>query len=509
MRTNVSRPSRPPADATDLGDRLVGDRDLLVVSNREPYQHRYRDDGEGIVVDEPVGGLTAGLDRVMQRTNGTWVAWGDGDADPDVVNTANCVEVPPDDPQYTLKRVWLGEQEMREYYYGFSNQVLWPLCHDLVGKAKFEGSFWDRYRAVNETFVDIVADRADDDTVVWFQDYHLARAPRLAREELPDATFLQFWHIPWPAWDTFRVCPQRRELLEGLLGNDLLGFHIERYCRHFLDCVEGCLDGATVDREAGEVHYEGRTTRVAAFPMNVDVDRIERLSADQGAEFWTEFTRRHDIDEGTYVGVGVERLDYTKGIPERLDAFERFWDDHPEWRGEFTYVQKASESRTEIPEYQDLIATVEEKVAHINDRFGTDDWTPVVYVDETLPDEELYGLYRHSDLALVTPIRDGMNLVAKEYVAAQTGAEGVLLLSDLAGADESLGGHALTVEPYDTAAFAEQIERGLTMSPDERVRRMTALRETVGTTDLGSWIRALFDAVDSLDVTGVEVERDG
>jgi trehalose 6-phosphate synthase/phosphatase len=505
----MSRTSHPSNVPDSFDASLVDERNLLVVSNREPYQHRYCDDGEGIVVDEPVGGLTAGLDRVMQRTSGTWVAWGDGDADPDVVNTANCVEVPPDDPQYTLKRVWLGEQEMREYYYGFSNQVLWPLCHDLVGKAKFEGSFWKRYQAVNETFVDIVADRADDETVVWFQDYHLALAPRLAREKRPDATFLQFWHIPWPAWDTFRVCPQREELLNGLLGNDLLGFHIDRYCQHFLDCVEGCLDDAVVDREAGEVHYEGRTTRVAAFPMNVDADRIERLSANQGDEFWSGFKREHDIDEETRVAVGVERLDYTKGIPERLDAFERFWEDHPEWQGRLTYVQKASESRVEIPAYQELIQTVEEKVAHLNDRFGTDDWTPVVYVDETLPDEELYGLYHHSDLALVTPIRDGMNLVAKEYVAAQTGDDGVLLLSDLAGADESLGGDALTVEPYDTPAFAEQIETALTMSAEERTRRMSALRETVGTDDLDSWIRALFEGVHSVDATGTAVENDG
>ncbi|SEO61949.1 trehalose 6-phosphate synthase [Halogranum amylolyticum] len=501
----MSRSSQPASERPALDDDLVDGRNLLVVSNREPYQHRYRDDGKGIVVDEPVGGLTAGLDRVMQRTGGTWVAWGDGDADPEVVNTANCVGVPPDDPKYTLKRVWLGEQEMREYYYGFSNQVLWPLCHDLVGKAKFEGSFWKRYQAVNETFVDIVADRADDDTVVWFQDYHLALAPRLAREKLPKATFLQFWHIPWPAWDTFRVCPQRQELLEGLLGNDLLGFHIERYCQHFLDCVENCLDGATVDRETGEVHYDGRTTRVAAFPMTVDADRIERLSGVDD-DFWPAFKRKHGIGEETKVAVGVERLDYTKGIPERLEAFERFWEEHPEWQGKLTYVQKASESRVEIPAYQELIGTVEEKIAHLNDRFGTDDWTPVVYIDETLPDEELYGLYRHSDLAVVTPIRDGMNLVAKEYVAAQTDGDGVLLLSDLAGADESLGDHALTVEPYDTAAFADQIEAALTMSPDERTRRMRLLREQVCGDDLDSWIRSLFGAVNALGKT-IPAER--
>jgi trehalose 6-phosphate synthase len=398
---------------------------------------------------------------------------------------------------------------MREYYYGFSNQVLWPLCHDLVGKAKFEGSFWKRYQAVNETFVDIVADRADDDTVVWFQDYHLALAPQLARAKLPKTTFLQFWHIPWPAWDTFRVCPQRQELLDGLLGNDLLGFHIERYCQHFLDCVEGCLDDATVDREAGTVRYKGRTTRVAAFPMTVDTDRIERLTETQGEQFWSTFTRTHGIDPDTHVAVGVERLDYTKGIPERLDAFEQFWEDNPEWRGELTYVQKASESRVEIPAYQELIQTVKAKIAHLNDRFGTDDWTPVVYVDETLPDEELYGLYRHSDLALVTPIRDGMNLVAKEYVAAQTGEPGVLLLSELAGADESLGSHALTVEPYDTAAFARQIETALTMSSAERTRRMTALRKTVGDATLDAWIRTLFDAVHSLDATSARGELDG
>ncbi len=468
--------------------------DLIVVSNREPYQHRQTEDG--VVVDRPVGGLTVGLDRVMQRTDGTWIAWGDADADRAIVDTNDCVRVPPDDPGYTLRRVWLDEQTVREYYYGFSNQVLWPLCHDLVDKTNFDAAFWRRYREVNERFAAVVSEHARPDSVVWFQDYHLALAPRLARESLPASTpLMQFWHIPWPAWDTFRVSPQRIDLLDGLLGNDLLGFHVPRYAKNFLDCVANGLDDASVDRTTGEVTYRGCTTRVEAFPMGVDSERIGRLSRACPETFWPTFARRYGIDPETTVAVGVDRLDYTKGIPERLDALYRFWETHPEWRGRLTYVQKASESRSRIDAYRELQREVGGRVDRINSRFGTDDWTPVVVADGMLDDEELYGLYRRSDLALVTPVRDGMNLVAKEYVAAQTGDPGVLLLSDLAGAGETLGTYATTVEPYDTETFAATIGEALAMDDDERRERIGGLRDEVETNDLAGWMDDLFAAI--------------
>ncbi|WP_101298104.1 alpha,alpha-trehalose-phosphate synthase (UDP-forming) [Halegenticoccus soli] len=488
--------SETGAESEELGD-------LVVVSNRQPYRHNYVDESNDITVDRPVGGLTAGLDRVMQQIDGLWIAWGDADADPVVVDAENRVRVPPDDPSYTLERVWLDERAIQDYYYGFSNQVLWPLCHDLVDKMEYEEAYWERYRDVNETFADVVVDAAGDSSLVWFQDYHLALAPRIARSALPESTTLmQFWHIPWPAWDTFRVCPRRRELIEGLLANDLLGFHIERYRENFLQSVDACLDGATVDFDAGEVTYDGHTTVVEAFPMGVDADRIARLSAEADEAFWSSFKERFGIPSDAQVAVGVDRLDYTKGIPERLDALAQFWETHPERRGTFTYVQRASESRSAIPAYQQLGREVEARVAEINDRFGTDDWRPVVYIDEHLDDEELYGMYRHSDLALVSPIRDGMNLVAKEYVAAQIDEDGVLLLSTLAGADEELGEDAMTVEPYDTESFADAIETALEMPVEERRRRMQTLRESVAANDLDDWIRTVLNRAQSVGAGG-------
>ncbi|QCJ46747.1 MULTISPECIES: alpha,alpha-trehalose-phosphate synthase (UDP-forming) [Haloprofundus] len=472
---------------------------LVLVSNRQPYSHRH-EDGE-IVVDRPVGGLTAGLDPVMQQIDGTWIAWGDGDADAEVTDENDCVRVPPDDPSYTLRRVWLSDDAVDEYYYGYSNQVLWPLCHDLVGKTNFEDRFWSRYQEVNEQFAEAVVEQADEESVVWFQDYHLALAPSHARKALPETTLFQFWHIPWPTWDTFRVCPNRRELLDGLLANDLIGFHTERYVENFLACVDACFDDARVDTDSGEVEYDGETTLVRAFPLGVDAERIGRLAGERDESFWSEFKTEYGIPDDSRVAVGVDRLDYTKGIPERLDALYHLFETRPEWRERLTYVQKATESRSDIPEYQRLQSEVDERIDRLNERFATDSWRPVVRIDEHLTNPELYGLYAHSDLALVTPVRDGMNLVAKEYVAAQADGDtddGVLVLSRMTGAHGELGDTAVTIEPYDEAMLADRIEEALTMPDHERERRMDALRESVFENDLDTWLASLLGTVQGL-----------
>jgi len=462
----------------------IGDGGLVVVSNRQPYSHGY--DGDDIVVDVQAGGLTAGLDPVMQAVGGTWVAWGDGDADRAVVDDEDCVPAPPDDPGYTLRRVWLSDDAVEEYYYGFSNQVLWPICHAALTNVNEWAAYWKRYRSVNEQFVDAVADHADPGDIVWFQDYHFALAPAIARERLDDDTVLmQFWHIPWPAPDTFRGCPHGDAIIEGLLGNDLLVFHIPRYRANFLDCVAAAVDDATVDHEAGTVRYGGHETQVTEFPMGVQADAIaERAAADEAAAFWEGFRTDHDIADT--VAVGVDRLDYSKGIPERLRALERFWEQHPEWRGELTYVQNGSETRSEIRAYRAIQERIESAVARVNDRFGTDDWTPVVAFNDYISKEALAGLYRNGDLALVSPIRDGMNLVAQEYVAAQIDDDGVLVLSDQAGSDTVLDS-AITMRPQDNGAFADAIETALTMSSGERHARMRHLRHQVAEHDLEAW----------------------
>jgi alpha,alpha-trehalose-phosphate synthase [UDP-forming] len=476
--------------------------DLVVLSNRQPYRHSYDETG-ALTVDRPAGGLTAGLDPVLRRLDGTWIAWGDGDADRAAVDAADQVGVPPEDPAYTLERVWLSDEEVRGYYEGYANQALWPLCHLLPETARFEEAHWEQYRQVNERFADAVVARADPGATVWFQDYHFALAPRMARERLDDDVFcMQFWHIPWPAVDAFRRCPQRTDLLRGLLGNDLLGFHVGDYCRNFLDCVEATLDGATVDRSTGRVEFDGHTTTVRAFPLHVDAEDLREKARTVDDSFTRRFDRDHDIDADTSLVLGVDRLDYTKGIPKRFEALERLWADRPEWRGAFTYVQKGCRSRSNIPAYQDLQREVREGIERVNDRFGTDDWTPVVYTDEMFSREELCGLYRHADVALVSPLCDGMNLVAQEYVASQVEDDGVLVLSEFAGAHDELGEEALSVNPYDTADFAATIEQALTMNRGVKQARMAALRRQVHDGGLDEWITEVLE-------TGATIHAEG
>lgn len=475
------------AGVSDLGGNLI------VVSNRQPYRHRYTGTENGTVIDRPTGGLTAGLDPVVQHMEGTWIAWGDGEADFAVTEEDGTVEVPPDDPSYTLKRVRLTDTEVDNYYRGYANQVLWPLCHSMTDKVQVTGKYWETYRRVNEKFAGAAAEYADDETTIWFQDYHLGLAPWMTRSRTASDVFLmQFWHIPWPSPDVYRVCPHGRELLSGLLGNDYLGFHVSRYCENFLACADEFLKDTTVDRGSNRIFYNGTTTTVAPTPLGVDTEDIPDNARSADGTFWSEFRHDHGIAEETAIALGVDRLDYTKGIPRRLTALEHLWETRPEWRGDLTYVQKGAESRTGIPAYRQLQKDVEAAVERINDRFSTDSWQPVVYTTEKYPRQDLASLYYHADLALVTPLRDGMNLVCQEYVAAQVDNEGVLILSELAGASEELGDQSLTVNPYDPEGVAAAIDAGLTKGRDERQARMRRLRQQVYDRDIGNWFDEVF-----------------
>ena len=489
-------PKSTVTSAGGAGDARDG-RDLIVVSNRQPYRHTYVA-GE-LTVDRPAGGLTAGLDPAIQRVGGTWIAWGDGDGDREAVDEDDQVAVPPEDPGYTLQRVWLTEEEVEGYYRGFANQVLWPVCHAAPGNVRCEPGAWDRYRRVNERFADAAVEQAGPESIVWLQDYHFALAPRTIQAGLPaGAVLAQFWHVPWPDWETFRACPHAGAILRGLLGNDLLAFHVPRYRRNFLGCVEAAVDGARVDWEAGRVRGPAGVTQVETRPMGVQAGEIERGAASAVADgFWRRFADEHDL-RNTRVALGVDRLDYTKGIVERLHALEHLWASRPEWRGEFTFVQSASESRSAIPAYRAVQSAVEDAVDRIDRRFGTDDWTPVVYVTDWLDREELFGLYRNADVGIVSPVRDGMNLVAQEYVAAQVDRDGVLVLSELAGAHDVLGEHAVSVTPADTAGFADRIVDALSMRPGERRRRTTALRRWVTEHDISSWVDGCLRRVEAV-----------
>lgn len=469
------------------------DNHLLVVSNRQPYRHTETD--SGIEVERPTGGLTEGLDPAMRELGGTWVAWGDGDADAAVVDSNDRVAVPPDENAYTLKRIWLSEEDVDRYYYGLSNQVLWPLCHSFPGKIDYRGEDWDRYQQVNEEFASAVVTEATDEPVVWFHDYHLALAPSLVRSRLDtQATLQHFWHIPWPAWDVYRVVPNSHTLLRGLLGNDRIGFHVPRYCQNFLRCVDAAIPEAQVDWERQCVRYQGRAISVEAIPMGVPVDDIQtEVQAEETRDKALQFRSEQRIPDDARLAIGVDRLDYTKGIPERIDALAHLFENNPEWRGKLTYVQNASESRSQIPAYQEIQNEVTDAVTEINERFGTDDWQPIVYTTERLSRQLLLGLYTVADMAIVSPIRDGLNLVAQEYIAAQTNNDAALLLSSNAGAHDMLGQQALTIDPLDTRQFSSTIDAALRMAPDKRRQRMGELRQIVAQNDLQQWVDSQLD----------------
>lgn len=494
-------PGQSDAGGTPLA-RLADEAEVIVASNRQPYRHEW--DGDSVTVSEPTGGLTTGLDAAFRSTGGTWVAWGDGDADRTVAE-GGCVAVPPDaaaDEQYTLQRVWLDDEEVRNYYYGFSNRVLWSVCHGALTNVENDHRYWETYAAVNERFADAVATHADPNDVVWLQDYHFALAPRMVRSRLPETVpVAQFWHIPWPAWDTFRACPHGERLLRGVLGNDLFCVHIPRYRDQFLECVDAALPDATVDWEEGRVFHRDGATTVDAFPLGVDVDRIARLAGEPSSRWGVErFLADHGVDDERRLAVSVDRLDYTKGIPARLNALEHLWETRPEWRGELTFVQIGSESRSAIPAYRELQADVAAGVERVNDRFGTDDWQPVVYTTDRVPDGPLYALYRAADAGIVSPLRDGMNLVAQEFVAAQPTVDpGALVLSDQAGVHDVLGDAAVSVSPQDVKGFAGRIETALSMPAADRGRRYRRLIREVERCDVSAWTEDVLERVVGLD----------
>ncbi len=534
MRHNEDR--RSPTSHSEAGRARSADDvasaisdSLIVVSNRQPYRHEYeKRDGEEngdeqrgtkdgstassgvavggssmishstdareITVDRPTGGLTAGLDPVLQRTGGTWIAWGDGEADREVTDRDGCVGVPPETDTYTLKRVWLSDEAVDAYYRGFSNRVLWPLCHEFPGLVESRPGDLRYYRAVNRTFADAVVERADEDAVVWLQDYHFAFAPAMIEEDVPDSvTIGQFWHIPWPSPGVFQHCPARGHLLSGLLGNDLLGFHVDRYCERFLECVDRFVPDATVEWSRRSVTHHGSETRVVAIPMGVDAEAYDRECRAIDSGRWESFRDRHGIPDGCTIGLGVDRLDYTKGIPERLAAVERLFERSPEWRGEFTFVQKSTPSRTEVSAYERHGEYVRNEVERINARFGADGWQPIVYTEEYLPREDLCALYRRADVMIVSPLVDGMNLVAQEFVASCVDGDGALVLSETVGSHELLGESAYTIDPRRRETFTDTIETALTDSQYERARRITDLRRQVFDADLEAWMTAQFD----------------
>jgi trehalose 6-phosphate synthase len=461
----------------------LGGARLIVVANREPYIHVYA--GEDVACMKPASGLTTALDPVMRACGGTWVAHGSGAADRQVADERGRVAVPPEDPSYTLRRVWLSKEEEQGYYYGFANEALWPLCHAAYTRPRFDPSDWEQYRQVNQKFTDAVLEEArGGPAIVFVQDYHFALLPRLLKRARPDLVVLQFWHIPWPNPEIFRVCPWQEEILDGLLGNDLLSFHIQYHCNNFLDTVERVLE-SRVDTERFAVSRGGHTTFVRPHPISIDPEAVLAFASEELKKEQMRLCKQLRLHDRLLL-VGVERVDYTKGIPDRFRAVDRLLTQHPELRGRFCFVQVGAPSRTHIPVYRQLNEELHALAAEINWRHGDDDWKPILHINEHYDPLRVYALYRMATACVVSSLHDGMNLVAKEFVAARTDLRGVLVLSKFTGAARELT-DALLINPNAIDEFALALHSALTMSPEEQERRMRRLRAQVADNNIYRW----------------------
>jgi trehalose 6-phosphate synthase len=483
-----------PVRLKELVRTLLQERPLFVISNREPYIHEKK--GKKIECLVPASGLVTALEPVLKACGGTWIAHGSGDADRDVVDDQSKIRVPPEEPQYVLKRVWLTKEEEKGYYYGFSNEGLWPLCHIAHTRPSFRAEDWGYYQTVNKKFAQATLEELKDaeEPLILIQDYHCALLPRLIKEERPDARVAIFWHIPWPNPESFSICPWQRELLHGMLGADLIGFHIQFHCNNFLDTVDRALE-SRIDWEHFAVERGGQTTLVKPFPISIAFPGQSNSSTASKATKSTKESLLKDLGvKGKHLGVGVDRIDYTKGILERFRAIERFLEKYPAYQGEFTFVELGAPSRTHIKEYHDLIAAVEVEVDRINWRFQTKAWQPIVFLKKHHSHEEIRPFYETADLCLVTSLHDGMNLVAKEYISAREDESGVLILSQFTGASKELR-DALIVNPYDIEEMAEAIRTALEMDPAKQKARMRGMRETLKNRNIYYWAGDLITAL--------------
>jgi trehalose 6-phosphate synthase len=459
---------------------------MFVVSNREPFIHVRQ--GKRVSAVVPASGLVTALEPVLQACNGTWIAHGSGDADRETVDQHDRISVPPDDPKYTLRRVWLDAREEEGYYYGFANEGLWPLCHIAHTRPLFRASDWEQYQAVNRKFANaLVEEMAETEhPVVLVQDYHFALLPRMVKEMRPDARVALFWHIPWPNAEAFGICPWQNELLDGLLGADLIGFHVQAHCNNFQQTVDRSLE-AQVDWEHFSVKRHEHATLIRPFPISVDFDEFKSPAGGVASNELARTALLKELGvEAIFVGVGVDRVDYTKGILERFLAIERLFERYPAYIKQFVFVQIGAPSRTRIRRYHDLLVEVEAEAERINRRFQTASWKPIVFRKRQHSHQEIEHYYRAADLCLVTALHDGMNLVAKEFLACRDDEDGVLVLSCFTGAARELR-DALLVNPYDIDQTAEAIRLALVMDPEERKQRMQRMRKLIREQNIYRW----------------------
>lgn len=465
----------------------LGAKNLFVVSNREPYMHVRQNSTIECIV--PAGGLVTALDPILQACGGVWVAHGSGDADREMSDTRGRLAVPPDEPRYTLRRVYITKEEEEGYYYGFSNEGIWPLCHITHTRPLFRLDDWVSYQKVNEKFADTILEEIRDETepLVLVQDYHFALLPLLIKSKRPDARVAIFWHIPWPNPEVFGICPWKQEILLGLLGADLIGFHIQFHCNNFLETVDRFLE-SKINWDQFSVQRKGESTSVRPFPISVAFTGLTSHDAESAipAKVPRTIVPKVMATLPKFLGVGVDRIDYTKGIVERFRAVERFLQKYPEFVGQFTFVELGAPSRTHIKRYHDLMAEVEETVDKINWKFRVKDWKPIVFLKAHHGHETIDPFYRAAHVCMVTSLHDGMNLVAKEYVAARDDEDGTLILSQFTGASRELL-DAIIVNPYDVEEMAEAIHTALTMPRTERKERMQRMREVIRDRNVYRW----------------------
>jgi len=465
---------------------------FILVSHREPYIHQYA--GGGVECEQPASGLTVALDPILRACGGVWIAHGSGSADRSVVDASDHVMVPPDEPSYTLRRVWLNKDQEDGHYYGLSNQGLWPLCHIVFTRPSFLPEDWETYREVNERFADAVLEEAGDEpTFVFIQDYHFALLPGMLKQRNPNLIVAQFWHIPWPNPEVFRGFPWKEELLDGMLGNDLLGFHLRCHCQNFLDTVDATLE-AKIDRERFDIRRCGKSTSVRPFPISLDFER--HSAASESSSTSREMGRwcKQLGLRGEVLGIGIDRIDYTKGICERFRAIDRFLGANPEYRENFIFVQIGVPSRSRIRSYKMLEDEIGDMAEDINSKWGTESWQPIVLIKEMVPHSRLIALHRLADFCLVTSLHDGLNLVAKEYVASRADGGGALILSEFAGASRELS-DAILVNPFNEGETAEAIRQALEMPDEERRKRMQKMRAVVAENNIYRWAGKIISAL--------------
>ncbi len=520
LRGGAQRPEFQPIlrDVRELVDRIVSEREadgeggtwtpqrlrhvlnrhlrgekVVIVANREPYIHEKGDEGE-IVVRHPASGLVTALEPVMRACSGTWIAHGGGSADREVVDHNSRVRVPPGEESYFLRRVWLSPEEEQGYYYGFANEGLWPLCHVAHARPTFRIEDWKKYQAVNERFADAVCDEVDfEDPIVLAQDYHFALLPRLIRERLPHATVIMFWHIPWPNSQAFGICPWRKELLEGMLGASILGFHTQFDCNSFIDAADRFLE-TRIDREQHAIVQHGRSTLVRPYPISLEWPNRWLKSAPPIDECRRSVLEETGLPPGTLLGVGIDRLDYTKGIEERLFAVERLLERYPAYQGRFSFVELAAPSRTAIDRYRRLNDSVEQLADRINARFAKNGYRPIILLRAHHEPPTVFRYLRAANVCYISSLHDGMNLVAKEFVAARDDEHGVLVLSQFTGAARELT-EALIVNPYDLEEASAALATALAMPAEEQKDRMRSMRAFISEVNVYRWAgRMLVDA---------------